>query len=122
MIASVPPFPPAASWCARTVVASRIEPVLADLDGQLLEEPPPQAVLGPTGEPVVHGLPRAPEAIAGSAGPGRHEAPTSKYRRALRFFELRGRLPSGGQWALVSRSSGASGSGTWFFTAGIDFR
>jgi hypothetical protein len=27
MIASDPPFPPAASWCARTVVASRIEPV-----------------------------------------------------------------------------------------------
>jgi hypothetical protein len=27
MIASDPPFPPAASWCARTVVASRMEPV-----------------------------------------------------------------------------------------------
>ena len=27
MIASDPPFPPAASWCARTVVASRREPV-----------------------------------------------------------------------------------------------
>lgn len=26
MIASDPPFPPAASWCARTMVASRSEP------------------------------------------------------------------------------------------------